>query len=304
MTARAVVAGNQPKSVTDKVKEGLDKAGIANALLKAGIKAIPGGKEVKEIIEKLGEALENLGSVMELVSTNIDMGQGISEGSGPGRSPVELKIADEKVIEALKSLGSLGGDVLGKLLPVIGVLKNGAECLAALKDTMERVKPARRHRRPQGPGLADTTNQLSRAFEQSQGREGRLGAESGLDTGTSAISTAASTCTSTIVLAKLGAAIEIVGTTVSVAGKAVLTGYDEVKARAALATLKKATGPATPDAQQAVFADHAYYAKMLIAIMAKDGNPLARKYLIDRAWRRATSTTSSPPPTSSSTTPS
>ena len=281
MTARAVVAGQQPKSVTDKVKDGLDKAGIVNKLLQAGIKVIPGGKELKDIVEQLGDALENLGQVMKLASTNIDLGQGISEGSGPGKSPVELKIADEKVMEALKSLGGLGGDVLAKLLPVIGVLKNGAECLAALKDTMERVKLRAGTGDLKDQASLDTTSQLSRAFEQSQSREGRLGVESGLGAGTSAISTAAGTCTATIVLAKLGAAIEIVGTTISVAGKVVLTGYDEVKARAALATLKKAQGGDT-DAQQAVFSDHAYYAKMLIALMAKDGNPLARKYLIDR----------------------
>lgn len=282
MTARAVMKGAAPEGRAEKIKGGLDKAAVVAGLAKSGLGAIPGlGKEATEVIEKVNEALEYLGKALEGGSQSIDLQQARAERTAAELSPVAIKIADEKLMTAMTGLAGLGADVVAKFVPVVGALKNGADCLAAIKDTMERTKLRAGTGELRDQALLDTTSQLSRAFDQAQGRETRLAVESGVSATTSGLSTAANVATSTGVGAKVGAALEVTSTAISVGGKVVLGGYDEVTARKAVATLRRAQAGDT-DAQQEVFADHAHYAKMLIAVMAMDGDPLARKYLIDR----------------------
>lgn len=75
--------------------------------------------------------------------------------------------------------------------------------------------------------------------------------------------------------AKVGAAIEIVSGAMKVGGAVVLAGFDEVSPRNAVATLRAAQAGDT-EAQKEVFFKHAHYAKMLIAVLAMDNNPLAK----------------------------
>lgn len=290
MTARAVLKGQAPEGRAEKIKGGLDKAGLVVKLTSGALGAIPGlkGSEAADVIESINVALTGMAQALEAVGLSIDGGlaSGEHDDASATASPVALKIADEKMMQALTGLGSLGADVLAKFIPVIDVMKNGADCVAAIKDTMERSKLRASSGELRDKAQLDTTSQLSRAFDQAQGRETRLAVGSGIDAATSGLSTAAGVATATVVGAKVGAVIEVLSGVIKVGGATVLAGVDEVEARAAVKTLRAAQAGDT-EAQVLVFAAHAHYAKMLIAVLAMDDNPLARKYLIDRGLEEA-----------------
>jgi hypothetical protein len=285
MTARAVVKGQAPEGRADKIKGGLDKADLAAKLTSGALGAIPGLKDTEagEIIKNINDALKGMAQALEAIGLGFDGAQALGDQAEAlaTASPVALKIADEKMMAALKSLGGLGADVLAKFIPVVGTMKSGAECVAAIKDTMERTKLRASSGELRDKAQLDTASQLGRAFDQAQGRETRLAVGSGIDATTSGLSTAASVATATVIGAKVGAAIEVASGVIKVGGAVVLAGFDEAGARTAVKTLRAAQAGDT-EAQQEVFSKHAHYAKMLIAVLAMDKNPLARTYLIDR----------------------
>ena len=288
MNARAVVQGQAPEGRAEKVKGAVDKvklgADLTKAALDAGKTLAP--KEVADVVEKISQAFEYLGKAMELAGGYADVASAADKGQKAGKSPVEIKIADEKMLEALSGIAGLGIDLAGSVIPIISALKNGADCLAAVKDTVERTKLRAATGDLKDKAAVNTTDQLGRAFDQAQGRETRLAVESGVNATTSALGAAGDVVAMTGVGTAAGLGIKIANGVLTVGSKVVFTAVDEVGARKALETLKKAQGGDT-QAQELVFNDHPHYAKMLIAQMAIDNNPLAKKYLIDRGLEEA-----------------
>lgn len=103
-------------------------------LTSGALGAIPGldGTKAAETIEKINQALEGMATALEGIGLGIDGAQasGDKQEALATASPVAIKIADEKMMAALKGLGGLGADLLGKFIPLIGTMKNGADCVA------------------------------------------------------------------------------------------------------------------------------------------------------------------------------
>ena len=81
--------------------------------------------------------------------------------------------------------------------------------------------------------------------------------------------------------AAAGAALAVVAGVVKVGSKVVFAGIDWSKAKTAMEKIREAQA-GNYQAQVEVFEDSNFYAKMYLAIMVKEGNPMAQKYLINQ----------------------
>jgi hypothetical protein len=273
----APTTGDKAKAGTETVSKIAEYSGKGLELADAVMKVFPNEKAeaitklLKDILGRVGTAADSAGTAIE----------GAQAATTVEENPVKQKMNDDKVLSSLQTLASTGVDLAAEFVPFLGTLKNGAECLAAIKETQKRVSLRASTGDLQAQAAANTTSQLSKAFEQSQGRETRLATEGAMDVVDKGLGTAAGALRDTGIGAKAGVALTAVQKALKLASKLAFFVVDEGTARKAVEVLDRARAGDTL-AQVEVFREHGHYAKMLIAIWGKAKDPLAEKYLIDR----------------------
>lgn len=239
----------------------------------------------KEKAKAVGEVVGRLKQIGELTKLASDEGGSIKKGR-TAEGPVQLKLAQEELMEAIVGLTKLGVDIAGEFIPWLGAAQGGAQMLANLKEAWDRNSLSGATSKLQAQAAeeeqsTDSGGQLSRAFNQAQERESSLRNRAGFDAVTDAIGVAEKVATGSVVGVKVGAALKVVGKTVTIGGKVVVSAIDWSAAADAMDTLHAAQA-GDEESMQTIFERHSHYAKLLIAISAKEGSQLAREYFVDR----------------------
>src|SRR5438105_874775 len=172
-------------------------------------------------------------------------------------------------------------DIAAEFVPIVGAVKDGAACLANLKECYEHYKLQAETGELKDKAALDVVSQLAKAFGQEQGRQGDLKKKSGADAASNALTATGKALTATGVGAKAGAPLLVVGKGISIGSTVYFQVVDWGAAEKAQQVLRDARA-GSEAAMQEVFAHHAAYAKLLIAIYAKNKNPLAIKYFVQR----------------------
>lgn len=227
-----------------------------------------------------GDVLKDLGFVAEGVSATLGMAKGL-KGMAEAEGPVQKKMASDEALEGLKSLAGTGMDIGAEFVPLVGALKDGATYLARLKDIYEHIELEVQTGKLKDKAALEVFSQLAKAFGQEEKRRGDLQQKAGVDAVSNAMTAAGKALTSTVVAAKVGAPLTIIGKTIGIGNAIYFKNVDWNAAEKAQKVLAEARA-GNEQAMQEVFANHAAYAKMLIALYAKKKNPLAIKYFVQR----------------------
>jgi hypothetical protein len=275
-----------------KMFEGDDAIGKAESAADAFSTVVSLGEGANSAIEKVfdpqkaklaGKVLSDLGFAAEGLSATVGAVKGL-KGMAQAEGPVQHKMSSDETLESLKSLAGTGMDIATEFVPVVGAVKDGAACLANLKECYEHYKLQAETGQLKDEAALDVVSQLARAFGQEQGRQSDLKAKSGVDAVGNAVSATGKALTATGVAAKVGAPMLVVAKGISIGNTVYFKAVDWSAAEKAQKVLMEARA-GNEAAMLEVFSHHAAYAKMLIALYAKNKNPLAIKYFVQRGLK-------------------
>jgi len=199
-----------------------------------------------------------------------------------------LQIAVSGMTMAKDFGGTAVAELMKKVIPGVSMAAAGVELAAALKDLSENIVMLSKTKGEKNEAYAmfvhddvdeATINVMSNAV---RGEKIKT-AKSGVKVGTAAIEFAGSTATTFGGHhgAVAGAALTITASGINLGSKAIFSGIDWSAVKKAKKTLQDAQA-GSMEAQVQIFEDSNFYAKMYLAILAKEKNPLALKYLVDR----------------------
>jgi hypothetical protein len=210
----------------------------------------------------LGAALETLGGMARVAKDGMQM----AKDFGP---------------EALKQQ-------MAKVIPGLGIAVAAIEFAKSTKELGESIDSLNKASVLKRDALAsfardDGDEAAVNVFANDKSGAKVRVAKSGVETGANAIelSGAIATTAGGAHGAAAGAALSITAGVIKVGSKVVFAGIDWSAANKAMKKIREAQA-GNYQAQVEVFEDSNFYAKMYLAILVKDGNPMAQKYLVNQ----------------------
>ncbi|MES2644843.1 MAG: hypothetical protein V4850_35475 [Myxococcota bacterium] len=216
-------------------------------------------------------------ALLAIASTQ-KLGDGLAEEETV--DPVLQRMQDQQIVEALFALHDAGINIAAQFVPGLSTAKGGLDMLRGMVEAADRFT-----RGFEDGELAEEAKRvqsaLRGALEQSEKRENKLGGKATVDAFGSALSLTGGLITLGGISAPAGVVVDVAGKVVKV-GATVVVKVDDWRIAARALELLDGARRGWADEQRELFQYHPKYAKGLLALAAKNRDPIAMRYLQTR----------------------
>ena len=249
----------------------------------------------------IGAGINGLLGLVQIVQGGLDFYAALTDDEMPGREKMvallsasldALMGATRTAKDGMQMAKDFGGthiaEVMAKVIPGLNIAFAGMECAKSMIEVAEGLETLSKARGLKRDAQAD--------FAKEDGDEALLNVASN-DSGAAKTKLAKSSVEAAANFIELGgaiagtaggahgaaagAALSITAGAIKLGSKVIFAGIDFASAKKAMNTIKDAQA-GNYQAQVEVFEDSNFYAKMYLAIMVKEGNPIATKYLVNQ----------------------
>lgn len=241
----------------------------------------------EQLREQAGDVLDQMASQLEIMSSAYEIGKNIGELMSPGEviedNPVKAKMVEFQrnrlIIDTVNKLVSLGCDMLGEIVPALGVVSSGKDTLMEIYNAAMYFKNLHAISKLKKGSKIDPRSAVYLPFCQFATEKKIQASEATLKAITGALETVGKVAEMGAISAPIGLAVDKAAKVIKLAGKVVIRGCKWREAEKAHKELLLAIGP--PPLRKAMLEVQKHSTKYARAIMidgALQGDPWAVRH--------------------------